>query len=312
MDEMRRAVLDACAGGPVTAEAVADALGLSQASVCAHVEALRRDGFDVVEVENGYELAGVSGYTGPAIEYGLEAPFSIEHHDRLASTNVRGRKLATDGATDVVVVADEQTGGTGRLDRSWDSPPGGVWLSIVCRPAIESAQVAQYTLAAAVATTETAREAGVDARIKWPNDVVVPADTDRGYRKLAGILTEMEADGESVSWLVCGIGVNANVDGDCLPAGATSLREQREDVDRRLFVGRLLERFDAYRSALETVVPAWRERAMTLGQQVRVDRDGGAVVGRAVDVTDHGALQVETDDGLVTVTAGDCEHLRPL
>lgn len=312
MNDTRRAVLEAIADGPVAGPAIADTLDISRAAIWKHVEALRAAGFDIESGADGYRLTAVTDVTGETIEFGLDAPFTVEHHASIDSTNARAREVAGDGATDVVVLADEQTGGRGRLDRAWSSPIGGVWLSVLCRPAVPPARAPLYTLAAAVATATTAREAGVDAQIKWPNDVVVPADTDRGYRKLAGILTEMEGETDRVSWLVCGIGVNANLDARQLPTGATSIREEAGDVDRRAYVQRLLESFHEHGRDVDDVVDAWRDLALTLDRRVRVDRSDGAVVGRAVDVTTTGALVVETDDGeRVQVTAGDCEHLRP-
>ena len=312
MNETRRAILEALADGPVSGPAVADSLSISRAAVWKHVDALREAGFEIESGPNGYELVSVTVYNAPAVEYGLEAPFSVEYHDAIGSTNDRARELATEGATDVAVLADEQTGGRGRLEREWSAPSGGVWVSLVTRPAITPARAPLFTLAAAVATARTAREAGVDARIKWPNDVVVPVGEDGDYRKLAGILTEMEGETDRVEWIVVGIGINANVDAADLPEGATSVRDEAGDVDRRRFVQRLLEEFDDARGDLDAVVPAWRELALTLGQRVRVDRPAGAVVGEAVDVADSGALVVETDDGRETVSAGDCEHLRPV
>ncbi|MFC6735861.1 biotin--[acetyl-CoA-carboxylase] ligase, partial [Halolamina salina] len=167
----------------------------------------------------------------------------------------------------------------------------------------------------AVAVTRAAREAGVDARIKWPNDVLVLDDeAERGGQKLCGILTEMEGEADRVAWLIVGIGINANVDADALPDGATSLLAERgEPIDRRLFTQRLLETFDDLRNDPDSILDAWREHAATLGQRVRVETPGGDVVGEAVDVAFPGALVVETDDGeRKRVTAGDCEHLRPV
>ncbi|MXV61176.1 biotin--[acetyl-CoA-carboxylase] ligase [Natronorubrum sp. JWXQ-INN-674] len=312
MNETRRSILESLSDGAVSGPKLAESLDVSRAAVWKHIDALRDAGFEIESGPNGYELAAVTAYTGPAVEYELEAPFSVEYHDSVGSTNDRARELATEGAADAAVLADEQVGGRGRLEREWAAPSGGVWLSVVSRPAIAPAKAPLYTLAASVATARAAREAGVDARIKWPNDVVVPVGDDGDYRKLAGILTEMEGETDRVEWLVVGIGVNANIEADALPDGATSVREQAGDVDRRRFVQRLLEEFDRYRSDLEGVVPAWRELALTLGQQVRVDRRAGEIVGEAVDVTESGALVVETDDGRVTVAAGDCEHLRPV
>ncbi len=311
MNETRRSILRAFADGPVSGPELATSLDISRTAVWKHIEALRDAGFEIESASDGYTLVDVTAYNGLAVEYGLDAPFTVEYHDSIGSTNDRARELAIEGAEDVAVLADEQTGGRGRLKREWAAPAGGVWLSIVSRPQIAPARAPLCTLAAAVSTTVAAREAGVDARIKWPNDVVVPAGgTD--YRKLAGILTEMEGETGRVDWLVVGIGVNANVDTDALPETATSIRAEAGDVDRRVFVQRLLEEFDRYRSALDMVVPAWREHALTLGQRVRVDRPAGSVVGDAIDVTAEGALVVETDDGRETVAAGDCEHLRPV
>ena len=157
------------------------------------------------------------------------------------------------------------------------------------------------------------------------------AQTLVGGQKVAGILTEMEGEADRIAWLVAGIGVNANVDVTALPDGATALEAARgEPVDRRRFVGTLLERFAALAGTpdkpdridrgnrmdrgdrMDRILPAWREHTSTLGRRVRVDTPGGEVVGEAVDVRFPGTLVVDTGDERVDVTAGDCEHLRPL
>jgi BirA family biotin operon repressor/biotin-[acetyl-CoA-carboxylase] ligase len=310
MNDRRRAVLDALADGPVSGPELAERLDVSRASVWKHVEALREAGFEISGEEAGYELVAVPEYGGPAIEYGLDAPFEVEYHEALPSTNDRARELADDGAGDVVVVAGEQTGGRGRLDREWSSPPGGIWLSLVVRPDLPPAHVPLLTLAAAVAVTTAAREAGVDAGIKWPNDVLVAADSEE--RKLSGVLTEMEGEADRVEWVVVGVGVNADVDAADLPEGATSLREQVDEVDRRAFVQRLLETFDDMRGAPGEILAAWTDDALTLGRRVRVETPGRTLEGEALRVEHPGTLVVDTDEGEVRVHAGDCEHLRPV
>jgi BirA family biotin operon repressor/biotin-[acetyl-CoA-carboxylase] ligase len=312
MNETRRAVLDALADGPVAGPALADALGISRTAVWKHVEALREAGFAVESTGDGYVLAGVPEYGAEAVEFGLDAPFDVAYHDALPSTNDRARELAADGASDVVVLADRQTGGRGRRGREWSSPSGGVWMSLVLRPDVPPARVPLVTLAAAVAVTDAAREAGVDAAIKWPNDCIVPREgSERGGDKLAGVLTEMEGEASRVSWVVVGVGVNANVEPDELAGDATSVRAEAGDVERRAFVQRFLERFHELRDDPDAVLDAWRDRAATLGQRVRVETADGDVVGDAVDVTEYGALVVETADGRTVVHAGDCKHLRP-
>lgn len=323
MQETRRAVLDAIADGPVSGPDLAARFEISRTAVWKHVEALREAGFGI-ESDDGYRLAGIPDYGGPAIEYGLDAPFTIDYYERLPSTNARARDLAVNGETDRVVIANGQTGSRGRLDREWVSPPGGIWLSVLFRPDLPPAHAPILTLAAAVAVAETAREVGVEAGIKWPNDVLVPTgkkasrtESDDGFdstadgeKKLAGILTEMEGEADRVSWVIIGIGINVRAAE--LPESATGLLGHTHELDRRKFVQRVLERFDALRNAPETVCPAWREHALTLGRRVRVETTSKEIVGTARDIEFPGALVVETDDGPVRVHAGDCEHLRPV
>jgi len=327
MNETRLRVLAALADGPVSGPAIAERLDVSRNAVWKHVEALREDGFGVTSDDAGYTLAGMPPLHELSLSLGLDAPFAVESHDSIDSTNRRGRDLAEGGAEEVAVVADRQTGARGRLNRRWEAPPGGIYLSLVVRPDVPMRDAPLFTLAAAVATARAAREQGVDARIKWPNDVVVPRETtagrtassdsvprtDTSYAKLAGILTEMQGEADRVGWLVVGVGVNAEATADDLPEGATSVREETGGVDRRAFAQRLLSEFDALRSDLDAVVPAWRDLALTLGQRVRVETPDGDVVGEAVDVERPGTLVVRRDDGeVIRVSAGDCEHLRPV
>ena len=305
MQDTRRRILDSLADGPVSGPEMAADLDVSRAAVWKHVEALREAGFGIESRGDGYVLSSVPEFGAGSVEYGLSAPVDVEYHDSIPSTNDRGRELAVSGADGVAVLADEQTGARGRLDREYASPSGGIWLSLVRRPDLPPARVPIYTLAAAVAAAEALRGVGVDAEIKWPNDVLVDGE------KLVGILTEMEGEADRVSWIVVGIGINANVDGSAVPEAATTVREQVGDVDRAALTRDLLERFEELVSAPEDVLPAWRAAASTLGRRVRVETPGGEVVGEAVDVEFPGTLVVATEDGERRVSAGDCEHLRP-
>jgi BirA family biotin operon repressor/biotin-[acetyl-CoA-carboxylase] ligase len=305
MNATRRSILDSLADGPVSGPEMAADLDVSRAAVWKHVEALREAGFGIESRGDGYVLSSVPEFGAGSVEYGLSVPVEVEYHDSIPSTNDRARELAVSGADGVAVLADEQTGARGRLDREYASPSGGIWLSLVRRPDLPPARVPIYTLAAAVAAAEALRGVGVDAEIKWPNDVLVDGE------KLVGILTEMEGEADRVSWIVVGIGINANVDGSAVPEAATTVREQVGDVDRAALTRELLERFEELVSAPEDVLPAWRAAASTLGRRVRVETPGGEVVGEAVDVEFPGTLVVATEDGERRVSAGDCEHLRP-
>jgi len=309
MSGTRRSLLRALADadGPVSGPTLAAELGVSRAAVWKHVEALREAGFTIESDADGYAVRSVPDYGGDAIAFGLDAPYAVEYHDRLPSTNDRARELAVAGEADILVVAGEQTGGRGRLDRPWSSPPGGVYASLLLRPDRPPAHAPVFTLAAAVAVTRACREAGVEAVIKWPNDVLVAGSE----RKLAGILTEMEGEADRISWLIVGIGANVDVDAADLPETGASIRTEGGDADRRHFCQRVVETFHDLRTDPDSVLPAWRDYAVTLGREVRVETPGGVVEGEAVDVAFPGALVVRTAEGERTVHAGDCEHLRP-
>lgn len=307
LNPRRRAVLDALVEGPVDPAALADRLELPPEAVVGHVEALRAVGFDVERTAAGFELRSVPAY-GYGVQAGLDAPFVVDAHDELASTNDEARELAEAGAADVVVLADEQTAGRGRRGRRWASPPGGVYLSVVIRPTLSAARVGLLVHAAAVAAVEAAAAAGVDATIKWPNDLLGPDGA-----KLGGVLAESRTTDGEVAWAVLGLGLNADVDSGALPPGATSLRAVTGGaVDRRRVAQAFLESLDERRRDPAGSLPAWRERAATLGRRVRVTTPDGDVVGKAVDVDETGALLVRTDAGPRRVSVGDCEHLRPV
>ncbi|MFB6354390.1 MAG: biotin--[acetyl-CoA-carboxylase] ligase [Halobacteriales archaeon] len=307
MNPRQRAVLAALVRGPVEPAALGDRLELPAAAVVSHVDALREHGFGIERGSEGFVLEAVPDY-GYGVQAGLDAPFVVDYHEALDSTNDRARELAERGETDVAVLADEQTGGRGRRGRAWASPPGGVYCSLLLRPMLSPDRLAVLTLAAAVSAAEAVEAVGIEATGKWPNDLLGPDG-----RKLAGVLAESATAGGAVEWAVVGLGLNANVDADALPAEATSLRELAgEPVDRRAVTQAYLEAFDAWRRDPDGVVDAWRARSSTLGERVWVRTAAGELVGTASAIEADGTLVVETDDGPRRVAAGDCEHLRPV
>ncbi|MDZ7688519.1 MAG: biotin--[acetyl-CoA-carboxylase] ligase [Halobacteriales archaeon] len=308
-------VLDALADGNVVSGGeIAERFDVSRNAVWKHVETLRDAGFVVESTGEGYRLAedGVPEYGGLAVEYRLRqdgrADYvgnEIEYHDSVVSTNDIAVERAREGVEKgYVVLADEQTGGRGRRERVWESPSGGVWTSVVLRPEFAPRDASLVTLAASVAVARAVEETGVDATIKWPNDVLVDE------KKLCGILVEMEADAERISHAVVGVGLNANAKPDVPDASPTSLAEHVGEVDRAVLTANLLaELEDAYESGDE-ILDEWRERSSTLGRDVRVEMPNETVEGVAERIDETGALVLSTGDGERVVTAGDCVHLR--
>jgi len=231
------------------------------------------------------------------------------------STNADVLLLAADGAPEgTVVVADEQTAGRGRLGRAWVSAPGtGLWCSVLIRMA-PAAERGLLPLLAGVAVVDAVRRHGVEAALKWPNDVVIdgPAfDGGPGPRKLAGILAETDGDDA----VVIGIGINVSQSRDELPVpAATSLVLEGAAVDRGDLLVDLLTVLHAQVAGLRRegaglAMDAYRERCLTIGRDVTVTLPTGvALTGRAVGVGEDGQLHVRTREKTVMVAAGDVIH----
>jgi BirA family biotin operon repressor/biotin-[acetyl-CoA-carboxylase] ligase len=254
-----------------------------------------------------------------------DGPYAaVEVTPSTGSTNADLVAAARAGTPDrTVLIAEEQTAGRGRLSRTWVSPPGsGLYLSVLLRPqAVPVARWGTLALVAGVALARVAREvAGVDAVLKWPNDLL--AGPERA--KCGGVLSEVAADGTAV---VVGIGVNVAHLPVEVPPGvgalpATSLADAgARIIDRTTLADALLVAFDeleaAWRAAggdLERcgVLAAYREACATLGSRVLVEMPSSVeLAGVAVDVTPGGELTVKADNGLdTTVSAGDVVHVR--
>ena len=226
------------------------------------------------------------------------AGWSVEWVAETGSTNDDLLAAGRGGAPDRTVrAADHQTAGRGRLDRRWDAPPGAnLLVSLLLRDVPEHPH--HVTQRVALAAVHACRElTGVDAVLKWPNDVLL-ADG----RKLAGVLAQLGSDSGG-PFVVVGIGVNVG----WAPEGTASL--DCAVTPRQLLHG-LLVAFDELPAEIG---PTYRSQLATIGQQVRVELPGDAfVLGRAIDVGDDGRLIV-LDECAIThrIDAGDVVHLRP-
>jgi len=294
-------------------------LGISRAAVWARIEALRELGYDIeASPHQGYQL--------------LDSPDALHADDLIArqrrpqiigrdirvfqettSTNDIIERFARDGVEEgVVVFAESQTQGRGRLGRKWVSPPGrGLWFSVLLRPQFPPAAATRITILAATAVARAVRElTGLRVEIKWPNDILA-----RG-RKLVGILTEMSAEPDRVRHVTLGIGVDVNVAASELPAAlrevATSLLEETGRRWQRAEVAAaLLEALDDDYARLRdgnfrAIADEWESQCATLGQNVVVEMGARRISGRAESLDDDGALLLRTQHGrLERIIGGD-------
>ncbi len=232
------------------------------------------------------------------------------------STNAVAKNLAATGAPEgLVVVAETQTEGRGRVDHKWESPSGGLWFSMLLRPTLAPSAVPSISLLAGVAVTKALRDLHfINAMVKWPNDVLVDG------RKICGILCESSLLGDKLDYVVVGIGIDVNNEASklALEKGAippTSIRDiLGKDVDlAQLLAYVLLEMEKLYqRSAhvgTQPVIDEWLILSDTIGKMVEI-RDGGpSFKGTARRVTPEGALVVDDGKEERVVTSGDLRYV---
>jgi BirA family biotin operon repressor/biotin-[acetyl-CoA-carboxylase] ligase len=239
----------------------------------------------------------------------------------LPATDSTNRYLLEEARADApegtVVVADHQDSGRGRLGRAWVAPPGSSLLvSVLLRPELPLERLHLLTAIVALAAADACQaEAGVEAGLKWPNDLVV------GPRKLGGILAETQLEGSRARAVVVGLGLNVNWGPRMRDTGLTREAVALDhlvghEVDRaRLLVALLTTLEDRYRALGERAgqlgqSAEYRRRCTSFGQTVRVELADETVTGTVADVTEEGHLLVDVGVCLRRVTAGDVVHLR--
>lgn len=245
-----------------------------------------------------------------AITDGLVTSFigqEVSCYPSLPSTNDVAKIRAKEGAKEgTVIVAEEQTAGRGRIKRRWLSPRGGIALSIILYPPLD--YLPSLIMVASLAVAHAIeRVTGLKAQIKWPNDVLVSG------KKVCGILVESDVRGNRVDYAVIGIGINANIKLSEFPQIApmsTSLsQELGQDVSRCEIVRSLLTEAERLYLALasgDSVFKQWRNRLVTLGQEVQVSSAEATYKGIAEAVASDGSLLLRQPDGdLLKIVAGD-------
>lgn len=301
----------------VSGEALSTVLGVSRTAVWKAINELKDEGY-IIESSSkkGYRLSPDSDVVNSfELSYGLKTKVfgqNIVHFSEIDSTNNYAKKIALEGCEEgTVVTADYQTSGRGRLGRSWDSSDKkGVWMSLVLRPDLPFEEIQIVTLAASVAVVKALMEvAGIEAGIKWPNDIII------GGKKVCGILVEMNMELDRINFLVLGIGLNVNQQADDFPHDiinkATSLRLSLKEA---LGIGKTLIRSEFIRAILlkfeeiydkvicgayEEIISEWKKYSVTLGKEVSMTYKDKQCTGVAEDITKEGKLVVRCADGTV-------------
>lgn len=304
-------------GGSVSGQELSRQLGITRTAVWKHIRALEEEGYEIEAVNRkGYRLAGVPDtIAAREVLSRLETKRmgkEIRYFSTIGSTNQYARRIAEEGAADgTLVIADEQTDGRGRRGRHWVTPPGeAISFTLILRPNLPPEKISMITLVMGLAVAQAVQVLyGLDAGIKWPNDVVING------KKLCGILTEMSAEINEVHYIVIGVGINANLVHfpEEIRSTATSLKlELGREVNRAELIAAVMKRFEKLngmferRGSLEDMADPYNRLCVNTGRQVRVLDPRGEYTGQALGIDPGGSLLVKTEDGTLNrISSGE-------
>ena len=296
-------------GEPVSGQKLADELHISRTMIWKHLKSIEEDGYVIEAIKKkGYVLQSIPDLVTPEqIIPNLNTKQlgrTIDYYTTCESTQIIAADKAREAAPHgTVVIAEEQTDGRGRLDRSWNSTANkGIWMSVIIRPAISPQFAAQFTLVSAVAITQAIQEVtNLTPEIKWPNDILING------KKVTGILTELQADMDIVHSIIIGIGVNVNQElsafEESIQKTATSLKiENGEEIDRSLLVAKILYYLEKYgelyvENGFKPIKILWESHNCTIGKRIRATTLQETFEGVALGITNDGVLEIKLDSG---------------
>lgn len=304
------------AEGYVSGQELCEQFGVSRTAVWKAINQLKKEGYEIEAVQNrGYHIVSAPDVLSEnelrSIRKTRWIGENIYYYDVTDSTNLRANRLAEEGAPHgTLVVADAQEAGRGRRGRAWDSVGGiSIYMTLLLKPDIDSANASMLTLVAAMAVSEGIRRVtGLDAKIKWPNDIVVNG------KKVCGILTEMSAQMDYVNHIVIGIGINVHNESfpEEIASTATSLLiESGKRWNRAELIEAVWEAFEDYYEVylatqdLKGLRNGYDALLVNKGQCVRVLDPKEPFEGVAQGVTDRGELIVDTWESRKLVSSGE-------
>ncbi len=305
------------APGFVSGQELCDRLGVSRTAVWKVIKQLEEEGYQIEAVRNkGYRLAEAADViTEAEIGSRLRSKWMGRHlvyFPETDSTNIQAKRLGEEGAPEgTLVVAERQTAGKGRRGRTWSSPAGtSIYMSFLLRPNIPPRCAPMVTLIAGLAGAKAVNQVtGLNARIKWPNDLVVNG------KKICGILTEMSAEMEGIHYIVTGIGINVNqkeFPEEIRDKATSLLLEGGRCFNRSQLIAGVMEWFEPYvERFLETkdlslLKEDYEEMLANLNQEVQVLDPAGEYHGVCQGIDKDGQLLVERGDGsLSRVQSGE-------
>jgi len=293
-------------GGFISGEEMSRIFGISRAAVWKHVDHLKKEGYEIEAVtKKGYRLHE-NKEKMETVFLKLPAKQIIGaryiYLEEVDSTNTWAKIIAKEEPDGTVVIANCQTAGKGRLGKNWDSARNkGIWLSLILKPRASMTEAILLTQLAGAAVCHGLINLGYEAKIKWPNDIVI------GDKKVCGILAELSGEPEQLNYVIVGIGINVNQDLEDFPPELHERAASLEMIaplkaDRNQILGHILEELDYYYGLFNDkktteIMEFCRKNSATLEKSVKVIYNDKIILGKAINLTDKGALIIEDAEG---------------
>jgi len=303
---------------------LSDVLRISRVAVWKHIKKIQELGYNVESKQKlGYKLISNSELLLPwEITTNLKTKIigqQAYYFDSIDSTQNQALKMADDPTNNgAIIVAAKQTGGRGRSGRKWESPKGGIWISIILMPKFDISITTLFPIASALALSIAIEKIfSIKPELKWPNDVTING------KKVAGILVDVSLESNKIENLVLGVGINFDVDVKQIEKslkgtpnfyGVASLTNEKQKVRPvELVQTFLLELEKIYKllNAKQTkkIIAEWTARSSTIGKNVELETADGKIKGKAIKIDEDGALIVSENNKIQKVIAGDIIHL---
>ncbi|MCP4022412.1 MAG: biotin--[acetyl-CoA-carboxylase] ligase [Desulfobacteraceae bacterium] len=302
-------ILSKSQGKTVSGVKLSSNLNISRVAIWKHIKALKENGVAITSSSKGYLLCDHEDLLYPFC-FDKAIQDRIFHFHEVETTMDKARSLAKSGVKHLsIVVAEHQTKGRGRLNRKWFSSKGGLWFTLILKPDVPAALSYIYNFAASLSLAKSLKKSlNLDISVKWPNDLLL-----NGY-KLAGLLSEMETQGDMVCFLNIGIGINVNNEPKTDEPKSVSLKEiLKKNVSRKSILTNFLNEFEQQIQTIEPkkIINQWKQQTSTIGCKVRIETYSDIYTGLAMDVDETGALLLKTDDGVdKKIIYGDCFHTK--
>ncbi len=309
----------------LSGEDLSEVLKISRVAVWKHIKKIQSLGYKIESKQNlGYRLTGTTDLMLPwEITDGLKTKQigkNVYYFDSVDSTQNFAASIAKKhGENGTVIIAETQISGKGRQGRSWVSPKGGIWLSVVLHPRFDVGKVTLVPFAAAIALSNAIKKSlGIKTELKWPNDITLNG------RKVAGMIIDASIESTQIKDMILGIGINFRVNprqiekrikGGSNFYGVATLVEESSPAKPAKLVQVFLEELERIMSLFDgdktqSIISQWSKKSSTIGRNVSVFTPKGKISGRAIKLDKDGGLVIKQNSKSIKITAGDVIHQK--